>query len=307
MKKIIALMLTAALLLGGAALAEGHTKHYASCANPYVCAVGGEQYDGEDVRHGSRVTASDASSHWTACADCGAALTDPEPHLALCTNNGLCVKCGAPGPLQHPQEQGDSFVHDGEYHWWKCAHCGQPREAKEAHYTNSGDPAGKCSKCGAAYGPSAPDPTADPDSTADPGDPTAKPAATKKATAKPAATGATPAPAAAPAMEGVRLTVSCPSAEAAYDAWRTGGEAAQAETFRSFLRMAEGMLRALLLDQAEARSVIETLANSAHNPASLPPEAFAAEEEGTVVGYAQAADHEFYLILRETDVELLAR
>lgn len=196
-RRIIITLLCAMLALGmAAALAEEHGAHYAACTSPQVCQVGGESYDGTDVRHGGHTWATSSEGHWTACADCGAALSGVEAHLALCTNQGLCVVCGAAGPLRHPAEQADELVHDGQNHWWKCIHCGQPSAPIEAHYTNSGDPEGVCSKCGAVYGSqtAAPEPTEEPaeEPTEEPVEPTAAPtrkSAAKKATPTPKADG----------------------------------------------------------------------------------------------------------------------
>lgn len=158
---------------------QEHFSHYAECTNPDVCAVGGEEYAGNDIRHGEAVLddCGSAQYHWYVCGECGEALDGPYEHWASCDNRDVCEECGA-------KHAGMSYAHDYEAieiksdgsktHTTTCTLCGESRTSE--HYTLEDDPAGYCSACGAAYSSAGTDePTA-----------TTQPAATAAPTAEPA-------------------------------------------------------------------------------------------------------------------------
>lgn len=342
LKNIIMALLLAALTLGAAtAQAEDHDMHCASCASPRVCQVGGEAYDGEDVRHGSRQWASNAEGHWEACADCGEALSGVEAHAQQCTWPGVCITCKAPysgGNITHPLEQADELVHDSEKHWWKCVHCGQPSASPDAHCTNPGDPEGVCSRCGAVYGSQA----APTDAPAE--NPTVAP--TRKPAAKKSAPTATPAAGAEPdglagwfqtsdaaaagwtltaypagsRADGVTicLTGGYDEAEAqGFRAWQESVTDVEAlrrtESFGDFVALARALMEAMLPEGSAgaADRLIVALLRSGFDgtleSGALPPAALDEDVAGEVVGYLATEAGEVFLVLREGGVALLAR
>lgn len=127
-----------------------HDNHYAVCTNPTVCAVGGEEYTGDDVRHGSEKATDlgDAQYHWSICVKCGEKMSDSFPHEASCNNPDVCQYCGGQyAGMDYSHAFGEVEI-DDKTHSWTCDNCGE--SWTEAHYASC-NRKGVCFTCGAQY------------------------------------------------------------------------------------------------------------------------------------------------------------
>ena len=161
MKKrfFLLLALTAALLLvTGTASAsqygsDGHW-HYAYCDNPTVCAVCGESYSGDDVRHEwSDVWQYNDWSHWVTCNRCGERDPNrPSVHAAACDNPGVCADCGQPYSGNNVRHGVAVYQYTETECWAICDKCGQELEGfPRSEHTAACDNPGVCCHCGQPY------------------------------------------------------------------------------------------------------------------------------------------------------------
>lgn len=162
------------LLLAATATAEGfeHDEHYASCTQPDVCLMGGEPYEGSDIRHSANCDKPnecawyvapcsgvaethygpfrfeyDADKHWQVCENCGQRCFE-DKHYASCRYPDRCMDCDGPYPGEVTYH-GD-FMHierDMTHHWQACDVCGDMLEGPYAHTPSAENPA-VCAECG---------------------------------------------------------------------------------------------------------------------------------------------------------------
>ncbi len=150
LKIMVAAAVFTALFGCAAALAETVHEHWAVCTAPDVCAECGEKNVAMDyISHRFSKTAYDEESHWWICEECGE--IDQSPHWAYCDAPNVCGICGAKDvkmQIVYHSCDWEQPKHDGLYHWWICAKCGETVE-KSPHWALCDEP-DVCAECGAA-------------------------------------------------------------------------------------------------------------------------------------------------------------
>lgn len=136
--------------------------HVADCASPGLCRVCGatekdngitiarveHAYDIDDVK-------TNAISHWWVCSQCGKTV-DQGYHEAMCTNPGVCEKCGKSEKdgmiinlTKHNMGENGEMHWNGKEHWFFCVDCQQ--EYRRAHFTACYGKPGECTICGCPF------------------------------------------------------------------------------------------------------------------------------------------------------------
>jgi len=127
--------------------------HSVECTDETVCAYCGyENADGvlyDGVLHGTTVTRYDEVLHWEECELCGEEAYGAEEHSAVCSNPTRCAVCGQEiadiSVNGHVSIDWSKVYTDANYHWYKCAACGEDCQKTE-HLASCAVPT-KCDFC----------------------------------------------------------------------------------------------------------------------------------------------------------------
>ena len=130
-------------------------KHWASCANPGVCAVCGLSASSgitiDTVKHDAAAWTYNQTEHWQKCAQCGQEF-NRETHWTDCTNPNACMKCGqAAGSvtIAAVYHSWEAYQHNDTEHWAVCDLCHKTFNRGE-HWASCTNP-GQCAICGIPY------------------------------------------------------------------------------------------------------------------------------------------------------------
>ena len=130
-------------------------KHWASCANPGVCAVCGLSASSgitiDTVKHDAAAWTYNQTEHWQKCAQCGQEF-NRETHWTDCTNPNACMKCGqAAGnvTIATVYHSWEAYQHNDTEHWAVCDLCHKTFNRGE-HWASCTNP-GQCAICGIPY------------------------------------------------------------------------------------------------------------------------------------------------------------
>jgi len=90
----------------------------------------------------------DENSHWLACFDCTAVLSEADPHVVLCTDPTACSVCKMPMTVSDEDigHQDWGYTHDDTTHWLYCSACDTVLSEPETHGGNCSTP-GVCQTC----------------------------------------------------------------------------------------------------------------------------------------------------------------
>lgn len=123
------------------------SEHYELCTTPGVCSLceatgvtfAGRSHTWSEWNH-------DDTTHWQICARCGEKVCEGG-HWASCTNQDVCLECGASGITANYDHNAEEWQHDGTTHWQICVDCGE-RFNEGEHFDCCMNP-GACVVCDA--------------------------------------------------------------------------------------------------------------------------------------------------------------